>query len=135
MKSIYSTSEKKLKTPRNVDDIIQKIRQERKEVSSESRYEVVNCSRGLKEDEADKGHYDLVDLQPRESTEEEQCQYAYDLYTSAKKDFDISMLEDLVWLVFSCLSILDYKLANLVFFLYSTVDKSHYYLKKSNLGT
>ncbi|XP_011556176.3 probable RNA polymerase II nuclear localization protein SLC7A6OS [Plutella xylostella] len=98
VKSIYSTSEKKLKTPRNVDDIIQKIRQERKEVSSESRYEVVNCSRGLKEDEADKGHYDLVDLQPRESTEEEQCQYAYDLYTAAKKDFDISMLEDLVYI-------------------------------------
>ncbi|XP_039764596.1 probable RNA polymerase II nuclear localization protein SLC7A6OS [Pararge aegeria] len=80
-----------LKQVTNVNDIIQKIRKERKQYSTESRYEIVNCSRGLRE-ETD---FDLVDLQKKED-EIKDVEYIYDLYTPAKEDFDISMLDNLV---------------------------------------
>ncbi|XP_023941011.1 probable RNA polymerase II nuclear localization protein SLC7A6OS [Bicyclus anynana] len=80
-----------LKQVTNVNDIIQKIRKERKQFSTENRYEIVNCSRGLK-DESD---FDLVDLQKKED-ETKDVEYIYDLYTPAKEDFDISMLDHLV---------------------------------------
>ncbi|XP_047544852.1 probable RNA polymerase II nuclear localization protein SLC7A6OS [Vanessa atalanta] len=92
------------KTSSNVSDIIKKIRKERKDVAAENRYEVVNCSRGLK-DETDDDNYDLVDLQKKDVQENEK--YMYDLYTPAKEDFDISMLDNLV-------SIEDYE-TNLIF--------------------
>lgn len=40
--------------------------------------------------------YDLVDLQVKEDSKKD-AEYIYDLYTPAKEDFDISMLDDLVW--------------------------------------
>ncbi|XP_045764206.1 probable RNA polymerase II nuclear localization protein SLC7A6OS [Maniola jurtina] len=75
----------------NVNDIIQKMRKQRKEFSTESRYEIVNLSRGLKEE----SDFDLVDLQKKED-EKTDVEYIYDLYTPAKEDFDISMLDNLV---------------------------------------
>lgn len=88
-------TEFKLKSSHNVNDIIQKIRKERKEASTENRYEIVNCSRGLKDTEHNDNVFDLVDLKKAED-EEANVQYAYDLYTSAKQDFDVSMLDNLV---------------------------------------
>ncbi|KAI8427452.1 hypothetical protein MSG28_001988 [Choristoneura fumiferana] len=82
----------KLKSTPNVNDIIDKIRKERKKATVESRYEVVNCHRGLTDTDADQ--FDLVDLAQRDQKDNEQ--YAYDLYTAAKQDFDISMLDNLV---------------------------------------
>ncbi|CAH0726310.1 unnamed protein product, partial [Brenthis ino] len=81
----------KLKTSTNVNDIIQKIRKERKDFATESRYEIVNCRRGIKDVEDD---FDLVDLQKKDEKVNEK--YIYDLYTAAKEDFDISMLDNLV---------------------------------------
>ncbi|CAK1549609.1 unnamed protein product [Leptosia nina] len=80
----------KLKPKTDVDDIIKKIRQERKEVSSENRYEVVNCCRGLKDDAVN-----LIDLKQL-GEESDNVKYTYDLYTAIKEDFDISMLDNLV---------------------------------------
>ncbi|XP_049871763.1 probable RNA polymerase II nuclear localization protein SLC7A6OS [Pectinophora gossypiella] len=99
VKNIAPTkSNANLKPVRNVDDIIQKIRKERKETSTENRYEVVNCSRGLKEnnDKDSNDIFDLVDLRQKSEVEEADVQYAYDLYTTAMKDFDISMIDNLV---------------------------------------
>lgn len=81
----------KLKNSTSVNDIIQKIRKERKDFATESRYEIVNCRRGLKDIQDD---FDLVDLQKKDEKENEK--YIYDLYTAAKEDFDISMLDNLV---------------------------------------
>ncbi|XP_061708192.1 probable RNA polymerase II nuclear localization protein SLC7A6OS [Cydia pomonella] len=91
VKDIVPKTDVKLKSTHNVSDIIDKLRKERKVVSSENRYEVVNCHRGLKQ-ASDK--FDLVDLARKDQNEDEQ--YAYDLYTAAKQDFDISMLDNLV---------------------------------------
>lgn len=83
----------KLKPKTDVNEIIKKIRHERKEISSENRYEVVKCSRGLKEDAIN-----LVDLhQPNLHCDD--VKYTYDLYIPLKADFDISMLDNLVRLV------------------------------------
>lgn len=45
-------------------------------------------------------NYDIVDLQKKDlqkkEEEQENEQYTYDLYTPAKEDFDISMLDNLV---------------------------------------
>ncbi|CAH2105033.1 unnamed protein product [Euphydryas editha] len=83
----------KLKTSTNVSDIIKKIRKERKDFATESRYEIVNCSRDVKV-ESDEDNYDLVDLQKKNDRENEK--YTYDLYTAAKEDFDVSMLDNIV---------------------------------------
>ncbi|XP_045458582.1 probable RNA polymerase II nuclear localization protein SLC7A6OS [Melitaea cinxia] len=90
----------KLKTFTNVNDIISKMRKERKDFATESRYKVVNCSRGVKIVTEKNDNYDIVDLQmtdlQKKEEEQENEQYIYDLYTSAKEDFDISMLDNLV---------------------------------------
>lgn len=83
----------KLKHSTDVSDIIQNIRKERKNFATENRYEIVNCSRGLKGDSV-QDDFDLVDLQRKDEKPNER--YIYDLYTSAKEDFDISMLDNLV---------------------------------------
>lgn len=75
-------------------DIIEKLRKERKEQTTVSRYEIINCSRGLDPSDTE-DLIDLVDLQ-KANDEENNVQYAYDLYVSAKKDFDVSMLDNLV---------------------------------------
>ncbi|XP_072936470.1 uncharacterized protein fs(2)ltoPP43 [Epargyreus clarus] len=87
----------KLKSATNVNDIIQKIRQEKKESASDNRYEIVHCSRGIKEDSntEDNDLFDLVDLQLANVWSGD-VKYTYDLYTPAKEDFDISMLDNLV---------------------------------------
>ncbi|XP_013200481.1 probable RNA polymerase II nuclear localization protein SLC7A6OS [Amyelois transitella] len=92
VQDIVPKSKTKLKRSHSISDIIEKIRQEKKDSSSQSRYEVVNCNRGLKDAEK---QYDLVDLQKNEDIEGD-VQYAYDLYTAAKPDFDVSMLDNLV---------------------------------------
>ncbi|XP_022113745.2 probable RNA polymerase II nuclear localization protein SLC7A6OS [Pieris rapae] len=90
VKDIVPKADFKLKPKTDVDEIIKKIRQERKEASGKNRYEVVNCSRGLEEDSIN-----LVDLhQPNLLCDT--AKYTYDLYTSVKKDFDISMIDNLV---------------------------------------
>ncbi|KAL0894438.1 hypothetical protein ABMA27_013040 [Loxostege sticticalis] len=97
VKNVVPKTDFKLKSTNNVNDIIDKMRKERKEASTENRYEIVNCSRGLK-DESEKENddaFDLVDLQ-RKDDEEQNVQYAYDLYTAAKQDFHVSMLDNLV---------------------------------------
>ncbi|XP_028173875.1 probable RNA polymerase II nuclear localization protein SLC7A6OS [Ostrinia nubilalis] len=97
VKQVVPKSELKLKSSHNVNDIIEKIRKDRKEASTENRYEVVNCSRGLKDD-SNKETEDLFDLVDLERKDEVQMgvQYAYDLYKAAKQDFDVSMLDNLV---------------------------------------
>ncbi|GBP77506.1 hypothetical protein EVAR_98959_1 [Eumeta japonica] len=71
------------------------MRKERKEISAENRYEVVNLSRSVNEFKNNTDiNYDLVDLQKK--NQEENTQYAYDLYIAAKQDFDVSMLDDIV---------------------------------------
>ncbi|CAG9784671.1 unnamed protein product [Diatraea saccharalis] len=96
VKKIVPKNEFQLKTTHNVNDIINKIRKERKEAAQENRYEVINCSRGLKDGTDDNDIYDLVDLQ-RTSDVEKDVKYAYDLYVAAKQqDFDVSMLDNLV---------------------------------------
>ncbi|XP_053607681.1 probable RNA polymerase II nuclear localization protein SLC7A6OS [Plodia interpunctella] len=94
VQNIVPRSKAKLKPSHSISDIIEKIRQEKKDISTQSRYEVVNCNRGLQDSDA-KEQYDLVDLQKNEDVEGE-VQYAYDLYTAAKQDFDVSMLDNLV---------------------------------------
>ncbi|CAH2065934.1 unnamed protein product, partial [Iphiclides podalirius] len=96
VKSIVPKDDVKQKSISNVADIIKKIRKERKDVSVENRYEVVNCSRGLKENESDNEDlFDLVDL-AKANDKEKDVGYIYDLYTPAKPDFDVSMLDNLV---------------------------------------
>ncbi|XP_061377162.1 probable RNA polymerase II nuclear localization protein SLC7A6OS [Danaus plexippus] len=99
-----------LKRSTSVSNIIQKIRKERKDVANESRYEIVNCSRGLAQCNSD--NYDLVDLEKKDGKED--AQYTYDLYTPVKEDFDIAMLDNLV-------SIEDYR-TDLVFGTYRDCD-------------
>ncbi|CAF4897284.1 unnamed protein product [Pieris macdunnoughi] len=90
VKDIVPKADFKLKPKTDVDEIIKKIRQERKEASTENRYEVVNCSRELEKDSIN-----LVDLhQPHLICDN--SKYIYDLYTSVKNEFDISMLDNLV---------------------------------------
>ncbi|XP_052757929.1 probable RNA polymerase II nuclear localization protein SLC7A6OS [Galleria mellonella] len=97
VKDITPKSDVKLKPTHDVSEIIDKIRKERKDVSSQSRYEVVNCSRGLKENNnVDSDQlYHLVDLE-KADTKENDVKYAYDLYIAAKQDFDVSMLDNIV---------------------------------------
>ncbi|KAM3959171.1 female sterile (2) ltoPP43 [Aphomia sociella] len=96
VKDITPKSDVKLKPTHDVSEIIDKIRKERKNASSQSRYEVVNCSRGLKEcDIASNELYHLVDLE-KANAKENNIKYAYDLYTAAKQDFDVSMLDNIV---------------------------------------
>lgn len=73
------------------------MRKERKETSLENRYEFVNCSRGLNtDDESNDDIFNLVDLRQKSTSEEDDVKYAYDLYTAAKQDFDITMIDHLV---------------------------------------
>ncbi|XP_059061828.1 probable RNA polymerase II nuclear localization protein SLC7A6OS [Achroia grisella] len=97
VKDITPKSEVKLKPTHDVNEIIDKIRRERKDVSSQSRYEVVNCSRGLRENDNDDSDqlYHLVDLE-KADTKENNVKYAYDLYIAAKQDFDVTMLDNIV---------------------------------------
>ncbi|XP_026328816.1 probable RNA polymerase II nuclear localization protein SLC7A6OS [Hyposmocoma kahamanoa] len=86
-----------IKTTNNANDIIEKMRKERKETSMENRYEFVNCSRGLNSnDESTEDTFNLVDFRQKTVSEEDNVKYAYDLYTAAKQDFDISMIDHLV---------------------------------------
>ncbi|KPJ13228.1 putative RNA polymerase II nuclear localization protein SLC7A6OS [Papilio machaon] len=63
VKDLVPKEDLKQKSISNVTDIIQKMRKERKDVSTENRYEVVNCRRGLKEDSGStEDLFDLVDL-------------------------------------------------------------------------
>lgn len=97
VKQISRNDERKLKASPNVEDIIDKLRKEHQDVSTRQRYEVVNCSRGLKEsnDEDSEDIFNLVDLQKTNEIEKD-VQYAYDLYMSVKQDFDVSMLDNLI---------------------------------------
>ncbi|XP_068621453.1 probable RNA polymerase II nuclear localization protein SLC7A6OS [Battus philenor] len=96
VKTVVPKDDPKLKSISNVTDIIQKIRKERKDVSTENRYEVVNYSRGLKDNiDNDDDMFNLVDL-AKANDKEKDVGYTYDLYTSAKPDFDVSMLDNLV---------------------------------------
>ncbi|XP_041978009.1 probable RNA polymerase II nuclear localization protein SLC7A6OS [Aricia agestis] len=95
LKDIVPSTIKKPGTS-NVTEIISKIRKEKRQKSAENRYKIVTCSRGLKEENADAENiFDLVDLE-RKYDDDVDEKYIYDLYTSAKEDFDISMLDDLV---------------------------------------
>lgn len=86
----------KLKQTSDVNNILSKIRQERKDVSLENRYEITNCSRGLKEVDSESDNiFDLVDLIKKEDNHEN-AKYIFDIYTSATEDFDVTMLDDLV---------------------------------------
>lgn len=104
MKSIVPRCDVKQQAEVNIKDIVDKLRKEHKEVSTKGRYEVVNYSRGLKDD-----IFNLVDLQNSEDTDES-VQYAYDLYTAAKQDFDVSTVDNFIRLVF-------YKITNIQQFL------------------
>ncbi|KAJ0181586.1 hypothetical protein K1T71_002308 [Dendrolimus kikuchii] len=97
VKDISHKNDNILRRAPNVDDIIKKLRKEHKEASNKQRYEVINCSRGLKEtnNEDSEDIFDLVDLQKSDETEKG-VQFTYDLYMSIKQDFDVSMLDNLV---------------------------------------
>lgn len=80
----------------NAAEIIKKMRAERKEVTTENRYKLLNCSRGVKEDSNDDSNvYNFIDLQKTDDKEGDVI-YAYDLYTSYKKEFDVSMIDNIV---------------------------------------
>ncbi|XP_045511731.1 probable RNA polymerase II nuclear localization protein SLC7A6OS [Colias croceus] len=91
LKTIVPKTEIKLKPKTDVDDIIKKIRQERKETASENRYAIVNFNRGVK----DEDDINLVDLEAT-GHDGDDVKFTYDLYTAIKEDFDISMLDNLV---------------------------------------
>ncbi|KAL4705054.1 hypothetical protein ACJJTC_004553 [Scirpophaga incertulas] len=97
VRNVVPKTEIKLSTKHSVNDLIEKIRKEKKKVAQEYRYEVVKCSRGLKDIvESCEEMIDLVDLQ-RPTDEKSDVQYTYDLYVAAKQeDFDVSMLDNLV---------------------------------------
>lgn len=80
----------------NAAEIIKKMRAERKEVTTENRYKLLNCSRGVKEDSnEDSNVYNFIDLQKTDDKEGDVI-YAYDLYTSYKKEFDVTMIDNIV---------------------------------------
>ncbi|CAB3231477.1 unnamed protein product [Arctia plantaginis] len=97
VKELLPKTDIKLQTIPNVDSIIKKIRKERKDVSTESRYEIVNCYRGIKDEDDDESDdiLNLIDLQKTRDKDGD-VQYAYDVYTSWKQDFDISMIDNFV---------------------------------------
>lgn len=97
VKELLPKTDIKLQTIPNVDSIIQKIRNERKELATESRYEIVNCFRGIKDEDNEQSDdvLNLIDLQKTKDTDGD-VQYAYDVYTSWKQDFDISMIDNFV---------------------------------------
>ncbi|XP_038210123.1 probable RNA polymerase II nuclear localization protein SLC7A6OS [Zerene cesonia] len=91
LKTIVPKTEIKLKPKTDVDDIIKKIRQERKDTATENRYAIVNFNRGVKDDD----DINLVDLEAT-GLDGDGAKFTYDLYTAIKEDFDISMLDNLV---------------------------------------
>ncbi|PZC74379.1 hypothetical protein B5X24_HaOG207900 [Helicoverpa armigera] len=98
VKNLLPKIDIKQQTVPNVDSIIDKLRKERKEVATKSRYEIVNCSRGLKNSENDADGEDILNLIDLQKTEDkdDNLMYAYDVYTSVKQEFDISMIDNLV---------------------------------------
>lgn len=98
VKNLLPKIDIKQQTIPNVDSIIDKLRKERKEVATKSRYEIVNCSRGLKDSETDADGEDILNLIDLQKTEDkdDNLMYAYDVYTSVKQEFDISMIDNLV---------------------------------------
>nr|XP_021195125.2 probable RNA polymerase II nuclear localization protein SLC7A6OS [Helicoverpa armigera] len=98
VKNLLPKIDIKQQTVPNVDSIIDKLRKERKEVATKSRYEIVNCSRGLKDSETDADGEDILNLIDLQKTEDkdDNLMYAYDVYTSVKQEFDISMIDNLV---------------------------------------
>ncbi|XP_021195125.3 probable RNA polymerase II nuclear localization protein SLC7A6OS [Helicoverpa armigera] len=98
VKNLLPKIDIKQQTLPNVDNIIDKLRKERKEVATKSRYEIVNCSRGLKDSETDADGEDILNLIDLQKTEDkdDNLMYAYDVYTSVKQEFDISMIDNLV---------------------------------------
>lgn len=89
-----------MKPDKKIEDIVKKLRNERKEAVAECRYEIVNCSRGLKDQNTDQEDaYDLVDLETKTLSESQAAQYTYDLYTAARQNFDVFDEDNLVWLV------------------------------------
>ncbi|XP_047042321.1 probable RNA polymerase II nuclear localization protein SLC7A6OS [Helicoverpa zea] len=98
VKNLLPNIDIKQQTVPNVDSIIDKLRKERKEVATKSRYEIVNCSRGLKDSETDADGEDILNLIDLQKTEDkdDNLMYAYDVYTSVKQEFDISMIDNLV---------------------------------------
>ncbi|KOB73112.1 Uncharacterized protein OBRU01_11266 [Operophtera brumata] len=83
VKKIVPKLDLKQQSTSKVKDLIQKLRNERKDHSIESRYEVVNCSRGLKDIETEE--FDLVDLERKDDAEGD-AQYAYDLIEHYETD-------------------------------------------------
>ncbi|XP_035446630.2 probable RNA polymerase II nuclear localization protein SLC7A6OS [Spodoptera frugiperda] len=98
VKNLLPKTDIKQQTLPNVDTIIEKLRKERKEVTTKSRYEIVNCSRGLKDEDNDGENTDVLNLIDLQKTDDKDgnVQYAYDLYTSLKQEFDISMIDNFV---------------------------------------
>ncbi|KAG6454011.1 probable RNA polymerase II nuclear localization protein SLC7A6OS [Manduca sexta] len=95
IKQLVPQNDVKVQTVPNVKDIVEKLRKEHKEVATKSRYEIVNCKRGLKDVEDGEDVYNLVDLQKSDDTDDG-IQYAYDVYTAIKQDFDISKVDNFV---------------------------------------
>lgn len=100
VKDISQKNDKNLKAVSNVEDIIKRLRKEHQETSNRHRYEVINCSRGLKDtNEKSEDIFDLIDLQKSEELEKDD-QYTYDFYIPLKQNFDVSMLDNVVRFVF-----------------------------------
>lgn len=97
VKNLLPKTDIKLQTVPNVENIIEKMRKEQKEVTTKSRYEIVNCCRGLKDMNSEENDdvLNLIDMVKTNDTNDD-MKYAYDLYTSWKQDFDISMIDNLV---------------------------------------
>ncbi|XP_028027775.1 probable RNA polymerase II nuclear localization protein SLC7A6OS [Bombyx mandarina] len=89
IKDLVSPADSKLQPRHNVKDIVEKLRKDQKASSSKSRYEIVNCNRSI---EKDTDNFNLVDLQKTDDVDDG-IEYAYDLYTIPKQDFDLSVID------------------------------------------
>lgn len=98
MKSVIPKTELKMKPEHKVEDIVQKLRADRKEVATESRYEIVNLSRGLTDKDNElQDAFDLVDLEAiAKAVEKDDSKYIFDVYMAAKQDFDVFEEDNLV---------------------------------------
>lgn len=81
-------------TTKTSTEILEKVRQKHKSKISENRLEIINCNRGL---QADDSFYDLLDVESKVKTpDSDDVMYAYDIYLAQTKDFDVSMLDNIV---------------------------------------
>lgn len=99
---------------KTIPDLVNRLKEEHKTTVQDKRIKILNYSRGLTlcckdvpedVDGSSGDKYAVLDLhhskedseQMNSSTSEE---YAYDLYLSQQKDFDVTMLDDIVRYVF-----------------------------------